>query len=113
MSEVAPYILPEGATRLSDGTVEYTLLFPIHYKTGSEEHSVNTVKVRRKRMDDNLAIAKIDDPIDIAFLMIQRLCDLDPAPVRLMDDIDSDAIGSIIEGFTQPGQRNGSRSAAS
>lgn len=112
MSDEKPFVLPEGAEVNSDGSVTYPLRFPIKYKVGAEERSVASVTIRRKNMADNLAIKKVDHPFDIAFTLIQRLCNLEPETVKLMDDVDCSTIADIVEGFTMPGQLSGSGSSA-
>ena len=106
MSEAKP--LPIGATVYADGSVGYILQYPIKYKVGAEDRSVNEVTVRRKRLDDNLAIKKLETNADVAFVLIQRLCDLDANTAKLVDDVDNEAIAEIIESFTTPGRTTGS-----
>lgn len=107
MSDQKPFVLPEGAEVNPDGSVSYPLRFPIKYKVRAEERSVSSVTIRRKTMADSLAIKKIDHPYDIAFTLIQRLCNLEPESVKMMDDVDWSTIGDIVEGFTAPGQLSG------
>lgn len=107
MSEVVK--LPEGATLKPDGTVAYTLQWPIKYKVGAEERAVTEVAVRRKNLDDNLAIKDLETSADVAWVLIQRLCDVDHFVAGKIDDVDNAAIGVIIESFTKPGRRTGSK----
>lgn len=104
--------LPEGAVLQADGSVFYALAYPIHIEEKGATTSVDAVMIRRKRMDDNLAIKKLDNPVDIAVTLIERLTGLDHKSVRLIDDVDHEAIGEIISGFSTPGRRTGSRSPA-
>lgn len=109
MSEISA-VLPVGALLNGDGTVTYALQFPLKYKSGQEDRGVDIVTVRRKTMADNLALKSINNEIDYAFTLIQRLCELEPATVKMMDDVDWAAIGVIVDSFTTPGQRTGSSS---
>ena len=104
--------LPEGAALQVDGTVFYVLRYPISYQKGGKEERVETVIVRRKTMADNLAIKSFDNPLDIAVTLISRLCDLELPIVSKMDDVDAEAIGEIIEGFTRPGRATGNSAPA-
>jgi hypothetical protein len=108
--------LPEGAVQNSDGTVSYKLSYPIKTTLGGRDETVDLVTVRRKRMADNLAIedhSKNRDFIKISATLIERLTGLHAAQVAMLDDVDSEAIGSIIEGFTMPGRATGSSASAS
>ncbi len=97
--------LPEGAQVLHDGKVRYELRWPITYQVGNEQQTLSHVTIRRKIYADNLAIKAINNPVDIGFALIQRLCGLEEPLIEAMDDADSEAIGAIIESFTQPGPR--------
>ena len=107
MSEAEEYKLPEGAELQADGSVFYVLAYPIRIEDKGATTSVETVTIRRKRMDDNLAIKKLDNPVDIAVTLIERLTGLDHKQVRLIDDVDHEVIGEIIAGFSMPGRRTG------
>lgn len=112
MSDAEEYKLPLGAELQADGSVLYALAYPIRIEDKGATTSVDTVTIRRKRMDDNLAIKRLDNPVDIAVTLIERLTGLDHKAVRLIDDIDHEAIGEIITGFSTPGRTIGSRSPA-
>jgi len=95
--------LPDGAELLPDGKVRYTLKWPVTYRIGNEEQRLETITIRRKVYADNLAIKAIGNPVDLGFTLLCRLTGLDAKIVQEIDDVDSDAFGQIVEGFTPPG----------
>lgn len=109
MGEAKPYVLPEGATLNSDGSVTLPLRFPIDTTDGT---SVSVVTVRRKRMVDNLAVKKIDNAVDVVITLIARLTGLKETEVHKMDEADAETISTVIEGFSNPGQPTGNGAAA-
>lgn len=104
--------LPVGAALQPDGTVIYFLAYPITINVGGSEKSISEVTVRRKRMDDNMAISKMTDGAAVACELIIRLTGIEKAAAMLMDDVDSEAIGAIIQSFTTPGRPTGSSASA-
>jgi hypothetical protein len=100
-------VWPAGATLQPDGTVHYLLRWPMRWKVGAQENSVSAVTVRRKTLDDNLAIEAAKGPISVQFILIKRLCGLSDIAAKRMDDVDIAAIGTIIENFTTPGLPTG------
>lgn len=100
--------LPDGAELLSDGTVRYPLAWPIAFQLAGVDQVLDEVIVRRKTMADNIAIKNKSNPVDVAMELLIRLCRLERKLVEQMDDVDSEAIGQIIESFTKPGRPTGS-----
>jgi hypothetical protein len=102
------FVLPNGAVLNPDSTVTCQLIFPIKYNHGSADASITEVTIRRKNAGDNLAIADMDNGIRVGFQLIMRLTGLTAKQAGLIDDADQLRIASIIEGFTMPGQLDGS-----
>lgn len=108
----APYVLPVNATENDDGSVTVPLVWPIRYKKGQADVSVETVTIRRKNTSDNMAIRKLDTAIEVGFVLVKRLTGLSDIETGLLDDVDAEIIGSIIEGFTSAGQTTGNAALA-
>ena len=104
--------LPDGAIVNPDGTVHYSLRWPISYEQGGSPKTISSVTVRRKNMGDLMAIKNLANPVDIGAVTLQRLTGLLDHEMNRMDDVDCDAIGDIIEGFTRPGRATGSGASA-
>lgn len=102
MSEPADN-LPEGATLLEDGTVSYTLRWPVKYTIGNTAQKLENITVRRKNFADNRAIKKLDNPVDIGFTLFMRLTGLEAHLADQIDDVDQEAFGRIVDSFTKPG----------
>lgn len=95
--------LPHGAELLPDGKVRYTLRYPVEYRIGNGEEKLREIIIRRKNFDDNRAIAKLSNDVEIGFTLFCRLTGIEEAIAGKIDDVDQMAFGEILESFTTPG----------
>ncbi len=106
--QARPFALPDGATVNADGSVDYPLSYPIEMIRNGVAEPIDTVTVKRRKLADNLAIKDMKNPIDVMATLTQRLTGLDHKIAAKLDDVDLEAIGTIIEGFSMPGRATGS-----
>lgn len=101
----APGDLPEGSELREDGTVRYTLRYPIEYRVGNSPQKLTEIIVRRKNFADNKAIKALTNDVDIGFTLFCRLTGVEEPIADKLDDIDQMAFGQIVESFSKPGPK--------
>lgn len=77
---------------------------------GDREEKMDSVTIRKPKAKDLRAIDAVTGDVAKSIALMARLTGLTVATVDEMDVTDFQAIGDIIEGFTQPGRPTGETS---
>lgn len=88
-------------------SVVHPLRFPIAFTSGDEARTIEEVTVRRPIAKDFLATDGVQGDVAKSLAMIEQLTGLMRVQVEKLDGVDMAAIGSIIEGFMEPGPQTG------